>query len=129
MTSTIQKIMIIDNDFEYLHELSEFLIDSGFDVITRLHTDNIIQFIKLQNPDLIILDYKINGLSGIDVIKLIKLDLDTCTLPIILVSNFFDDDNLIVEVTNLGIDAFFKKAIKLPMLLEKITMIGDGKPS
>ena len=125
----IKKIIIVDDDFEYTNEVSELLSPKDFNVIIKNDTDDILNFVKRNNPDLVILDLKINGLTGIDVAKMLQKDIKTKGLPIMLLTNYYDDDNVYnKDNIKFGINICLKKSIRPETLIDEIIKIGiSGK--
>ena len=121
----IKKIMIVDDDNEYTDEMEELLTRRDFEIIKKNNTDDILNFIKKNKPDLIILDLKINGKTGIDVAKLVKNDPKTNGLPIILLTNYYNgfDSDYIEDKIKSGINICLKKSIKPEVLIAEIKKI------
>lgn len=121
----IEKILILDDDVEYLNEIEEFFVQENFIIIKKIDTNDILNFVKKNTPDLIILDYKINGLTGIDVAKLITNDPKTNGLPIILLTNYYNGNvhDYCKDTMKLGIHVCLKKTIKPDVLIDEIKKI------
>ncbi|MBF0511680.1 MAG: response regulator transcription factor [Candidatus Omnitrophica bacterium] len=68
-----KKILIIDDDVEYSEELSEILRDNGHVVETIIfNRKNLDQFQPLKY-DVIILDFKMPDITGVDILNRISL--------------------------------------------------------
>ena len=121
----IQKILILDDDLYFINELEEMLIQNDFLIIKKTNTNDIVKFVKTGKPDLIILDLKINGLTGIDVAKLIKNDPKSNGLPMILLTNYYVENENKYNKDNLkfGINVCLKKTIKPEILIDEIRKI------
>ena len=124
----IKRILIIDGDHEYINEMEELLVQNDFEIIKKNNTDDVLNFIKKTKPDLIILDLKINGKTGIDVAKLVKNDPKTNGLPVMLLTNYYYDDDCNCNKKNIefGINICLKKSIKPEILINEIKKIGSG---
>ena len=121
----IKKIMIVDDDSEYTDEMEELLVQKNFDIVKKNNTHDILNFIKKTKPDLIILDLKINGKTGIDVAKLVKNDPKTNGLPIILLTNYYNGNNEDYDKDKIktGINIYLEKSIKPEALIDEIKKI------
>jgi CheY-like chemotaxis protein len=128
---TIKKIIIIDDDNDYINEIEELLVLKDYEIVKKNNTDDILNFVKTNKPDLVILDLKINGLTGIDVAKMLKNDPKTNGLPIILLSNFYNDNEGDFSKDNVkhGINVCLKKTVKPEILIEEIKKIEYGQLS
>lgn len=67
-----KKILIIDDDIELCEELGEILKDEKYSVDKAVNGSEGKLKIAAGSHDIIILDYKMPGLSGIDVLKFIR---------------------------------------------------------
>jgi two-component system OmpR family response regulator len=67
-----KRVLIVDDDRELCSEIAEILSDEGFWVDTAL--DGILGYARIQENryDVILLDIKMPGLSGIEILERIK---------------------------------------------------------
>jgi len=70
------KILIVDDDQDLCDELSEVLSDNGYLVETASNGMDGQACIKKNRYHVILLDYRMPGLSGVDVLKFIKKQQD-----------------------------------------------------
>lgn len=95
----MEKILLIDDDQGLLHFLSRFFLRKGFDVTALANARTAIDAISRENFDLVMLDYKmpeLNGLDALDEIK--KIDAKT---PVILMTAYGTTD-LTIEAMKRG---------------------------
>ncbi len=95
----MEKILLIDDDEGLLHFLSRFFLRKGFDVTALANARTAIDAISRENFDLVMLDYKmpeLNGLDALDEIK--KIDAKT---PVILMTAYGTTD-LTIEAMKRG---------------------------
>ncbi|MCD6585983.1 MAG: sigma-54-dependent Fis family transcriptional regulator [Desulfobacteraceae bacterium] len=95
----MEKILLIDDDEGLLHFLSRFFLRKGFDVTTFTDARIAIDAISRQNFDLVMLDYKMPELNGLDALEEIK-KIDTKT-PVILMTAYGTTD-LAIEAMKQG---------------------------
>jgi len=67
-----KKILMIDDDEELCEETSEILIDQGYRVTTAFDGLTGKRLIEKYDYDILILDVKMPGLSGLDILQSIK---------------------------------------------------------
>lgn len=67
-----REIIIIDDDQEMCEEIAEILKDKGCHVITAFNGLRGKSLIEKKDYDLLILDLKIPGLNGLDILESIK---------------------------------------------------------
>ena len=65
-------ILIIDDDIELRQELSEMLRSEGYLVSGAPTALNALEKMALSVPDLIIIDYKLPGMTGVELLKEIR---------------------------------------------------------
>jgi len=96
-----KKILIVDDEILVIDVLTKklkkegFLVDSAFDGVEAL-----LKVDKLK-PDLILLDIIMPKLDGISVLKKLKASDETQNIPIIILTNLYDDKK-VAEVLQTG---------------------------
>ncbi len=82
----MSRILIIDDDVDFLQTIRIILSERGFKVETTFTQDYIYEHILNFNPDLILLDINLNGADGRNICMGLKNHFRTKDIPIILVS-------------------------------------------
>jgi signal transduction histidine kinase/CheY-like chemotaxis protein len=80
------KVLLIDDDLEALELLAKILEPLGFTVIKAKGGEEGIQLARQRGPDLVILDLLMPGLSGFEVVKVLKADLYTRAIPVLILT-------------------------------------------
>ncbi|XOB42736.1 MAG: response regulator [Candidatus Nealsonbacteria bacterium] len=81
------KILIIEDD-RFLRELiSRKLTDEGFDAVGAADGEEGIKKVKEEKPDLILLDLILPSIDGFEVLSRIKKDESVKSIPVIILSN------------------------------------------
>jgi len=114
-----KKILIIDDDVSLCDELSEILSGEGYSVNAASDTENAQRFIRKNSYDLYILDYKMQGMTGIDLLKIIKEQRSAC--PVLLITGRPAIESLL-EAENLSgaVAGILNKPFNIEELLYKI---------
>lgn len=86
------KIMIVDDNKEFVEELKETLELSGYDVVTAEDSESVMDIARKNNPDLILLDLKMPKKSGFQVADELLHSSSFSNVPIIAMTGFFKDD-------------------------------------
>lgn len=110
-------ILIVDDNKEILDFLTELFEFENFTVHAYQHTKNIFSLISEHEPNLIILDYLIDGLNGGELCAEIKSSHKTMNTPVILLSAY---DRIISSLGDYGCDAFISKPFDNKELIEKV---------
>jgi len=112
-------IMVVD-DIAYNRELiRSFLADTQLSVIGALDGENCLDLLKIQKPDLILMDLRMPGLSGYETTRRINKLFEKDPIPIIAftASSMKHDEKLINEL----FDDYLRKPVGRNELLECLT--------
>jgi len=115
------KILAIDDQLLILMSLEKRLIELGYQVKTADSGEKGIDIFKTFQPDLVIVDINMPGLSGLDVVKHIRLEEKSKT-PIVVMSGN-TDEKIIVDGFDLGIDDYMKKPVSLSEVAARVKRI------
>jgi len=116
------KIMIIEDDLDLLHGL-RFLLQAYHCKICPLSdADEILKTVGLLQPDLILLDIKLDHSNGLDVCREIKNSY-LKNIPVYIMSGLPDVDK---KAYDAGADYFLPKPFDSETLLAKIKMLENS---
>jgi response regulator RpfG family c-di-GMP phosphodiesterase len=115
------KILVIDDTMEIRILIKIRMEMSGFDVIEAENGKLGIESARKNNPDLIITDYSMPVMNGMDVARTLKSDPATSHIPLIMLSSFPFGKDMIDEFKIIRIDAYMMKPYEYENLFEKIT--------
>ncbi|HWR83604.1 MAG TPA: sigma-54 dependent transcriptional regulator [Candidatus Deferrimicrobium sp.] len=107
------KILVIDDDPKVSWVLTEGLA-SKFDFVSARDGIEGLQMVSTEKPDLILLDLKMPGMGGIDVLE--RLNKLEARPDVIMVSGHGGDTPLVVESIKLGAAEFVNKPFDLQEL-------------
>lgn len=82
----MSKVIVIDDEPFILMMIEDKLKKAGIKVITLRESIKAMPVIKNEKPDLIILDWMMPELSGIELCKMLKSDPDTAGVPIFMLT-------------------------------------------
>lgn len=117
-----EKVLIIDDEVHIVELLRFNLETSGYKTIYSY--DGFDGFIKAkeEKPSLILLDWMLPNISGIEVLKKIRQDSDLKNTPVImLTAKNMEDDK--VEGLEIGADDYITKPFSIKELLARITSV------
>lgn len=80
------KILIADDSRVYVHLITGWLQDRGFEVVVASDAVQASMMVTRTQPDAIILDISMPGGSGVDVLKRLKASTKTKHIPVLVVS-------------------------------------------
>ena len=110
---------MIDDDRELGDMISDFLASDSLDVTVRHSGEAGIEEFKSGDYDLLILDIMMPGISGLDVLKKVRL---TSTVPVIMLTARGDDVDRIIGL-EFGADDYLPKPFNPRELVARIKAI------
>ncbi len=116
-TDNRPKILIVDDDTEVVHYLRT-LLASSYRIIYRFDAESALKATREEEPSLILSDVVMPGMSGYELCKEIKQDIQLCHIPVILVTAKTTTENQ-VEGLNSGADAYVTKPFTPKVLLSQ----------
>jgi DNA-binding NtrC family response regulator len=111
----VSKILVVDDEIKACELLKRFLETNEYDVIMSHNGEGAIEKVKNDKPDAMLLDVKMSGMDGIEVLKRVRKT--DPLLPVILVTAYGNIDNAI-QAVKLGAYNYFTK----PVDIEKTTL-------
>lgn len=110
------KILVIDDETTMLETLSSFFGSRGYQLMTATSAEVALKLIKEEQPSLALIDIKLPGMNGIELLRIIKKDYPN--VKTFVVTAYDEENKKAVEA--LGADAFFAKPIGLDQLKKKV---------
>jgi len=104
-----QKILIIEDDLFLRQLISKKIGQEGYDVVEAVDGEEGIKKVETENPDLILLDLILPGVDGFEVLSRVKKNLNTKHIPVIILSNLGQKED-VDRGLNLGAEDFLIKA-------------------
>ncbi|MEH7549389.1 MULTISPECIES: response regulator transcription factor [Bacillaceae] len=121
-----ESILLVDDEEKVLDFMSSFLKNEGFEIATALSGSEALVKIKEVNPSLVVLDWMMPNMSGLDVCREIR---KISKVGIIMVTAKSDEMDKIVGL-EVGADDYITKPFSLRELLARIhsvlRRIGDN---
>ena len=117
-----ERILIVDDDPDILDVLKLTLGQEDYEVIEAMDGASAINLIKTKSPSLVILDYKMPGLSGLEVCKIVKDDILLQYLPIIMLTGKGEVSDKVKGI-NAGVDDYIVKPFEPQELIARVKMI------
>ena len=119
------KILIVENNEELLNMLIT-LFQPFYDVSTAHDGEEGLSKIKEDQPDIIVSDIMMPHLSGTELCKIIKEDIDTCHIPIILLTAKTGIESNI-EGLKIGADDYITKPFNIQLLLSRCNNLVNNR--
>jgi CheY-like chemotaxis protein len=85
-TTTNKKILVADDESHILHVVSLKLRNAGFSVVTACDGQEALELAQQEKPDLLITDYHMPQLSGLELCRRLKQDAATSSIRAIMLT-------------------------------------------
>jgi DNA-binding NarL/FixJ family response regulator len=121
------KIILVDDHHIVLDGLKSLLeTDPDFQIIAALRSaEEVLEFLKKDQPDILLTDYSLPGMSGLDLFKRIKAN----NLKIkVAVLSMHDEASVVRNVLKEGIHGYLLKNIQQFELRNALKQIAMGYP-
>ncbi len=115
-----KKILVVDDDTTFLLMLKSFLEKKGFEVQTESTAEKGISVLQKQNFDLILSDYRMPGMDGIEMLS--HIHAEGIFTPLILLTSY-GDIKLAVKAMKLGASDYLTKPVNPEELLELVKSV------
>lgn len=103
-----KKILIIEDDTSLFEIYKDMLSSAGFSVIGATTGRSGLELVKVDPPDLVILDIMLpGGMNGFDVLEKIEVDPATKSIPVIILTNLDSEEEVAKRI---GAKKYFVKA-------------------
>lgn len=112
------RLLVVDDEQEQCDSIKSYFSRRNFLVFSALTGEEALSLIKKHKPDLVLLDMKLPGMEGIEVLRILRqYDKDT---KVAMVTGDILNDEEMKEITSLGIVDFLSKPVDF-QTLEKLT--------
>jgi len=119
MTYQLSRILIIEDEENLRESIAEFLEYEGFKCLQAPDGIEGIEIARAELPDMIICDIRMPGLNGHEVLKELRRDSRTSSIPFIFLTALIDKSDL-RQGMNLGADDYLTKPFLNEDLLSAI---------
>ena len=90
-------ILAVDDDRDILALLRHSLTQHGYSVRALRHGEQALTLARQLHPSLILLDLRMPGMSGYEVMKALKEDAETAKIPVIVMTAYGDEEQQLTE--------------------------------
>ncbi len=112
-------VLIVDDNIQNVELLQAYLEDLPVKTLTAENGIQALEMVKTHQPDLILLDIMMPGMSGFEVCKKLKSDPSTRDIPIIMVTALNEISDIERGVES-GTDDFLTKPVNKLELITRV---------
>jgi two-component system phosphate regulon response regulator PhoB/two-component system alkaline phosphatase synthesis response regulator PhoP len=114
------KILIVEDDKFLRDLLSRKLQEEKFEIVTAIDGEEGIKKTNEEKPDMVLLDLILPSINGFEVLKKVKENPKTSAIPVIILSNLGQREDVERALNGGAKDYLIKANFTLDEILEKI---------
>ena len=114
-----QRILVVDDEEAIRELVGSYLRTEGFDVAEAVDGEDALSQIAQRAPELVVLDLRLPGISGLDVLREIRR---TSAMYVIVLTARADETDKLIGL-ELGADDYIKKPFSQRLLIERIRAV------
>ncbi|RJR31592.1 response regulator [Candidatus Parcubacteria bacterium] len=114
------KILIVEDDQFLAKMLSKTLESHGYDIVLANNGREGLLKVSTEKPKLVLLDIILPDIDGFDILETIRKDAQTKKIPVIIMSNLGQQEDIRQGKTLGAQDYLVKSEIKLDQVVDKI---------
>lgn len=122
MGETVRDILVVDDEPAIRHMLDFVLTTNGFGCRGAADADEAQTAVGRETPDLILLDWMLPGVSGLDFARRLKRDPRTNRIPIIMLTARGEESDKVTGL-DVGADDYVSKPFSTRELLARIRAV------
>jgi len=115
-------IMVVDDEEDILELARYNLVKEGYQVTCVDSGEKAIQSVHEKNPDLIVLDLMLPGMDGFDVCKVLKNEIKTSAIPIVMLTAKGEETDIVTGL-ELGAEDYITKPFSPKVLIARIRTV------
>ncbi|MFH1036749.1 MAG: response regulator [Patescibacteria group bacterium] len=116
----MKKILFVEDEAALQKTFGDFLGSKGYEVVSAFDGETGLNLAKQEKPDLVLLDFVLPRVHGLEVLKRLKEDPEMKATPIIILTNL-EGINEVEKALELGATTYLVKAqYTLEEVYEKI---------
>ena len=87
------KILIVDDEQLNIEVVQRYLRIDGFNnIFSTDHSGQALPLIGLHQPDVVLLDIQMPGISGLEILRTLRADAELCQIPVIILTGSSDSE-------------------------------------
>lgn len=113
----MKKLLIVDDQFGIRILLNEVFQKEGYKIFQASNGKQALDIVKMRRPDLVLLDIKIPGIDGIEILKRMKKIVPDIK---VIVMTAYGELNMIEEAMELGAITYFAKPFDIEEMRDTV---------
>ncbi|KAF0219466.1 MAG: response regulator [Geobacteraceae bacterium] len=119
----IVRLLLAEDNEPLSQMLQKFLAAKGFDVLAAKTGTDAMQILASTDIDLLLLDLRLPGMSGIEILQKLRQSPKWAALPVIIMTGVYKGDKFASAVRRLGVKHYLEKPFTQQALLQAVQSI------
>ena len=112
-------ILIVEDNVLNMKLLNDILSMQGYKIAKSTDGSDAVDLSRSEHPDLILMDIKLPGRSGLDITRTLKADDDLKNIPVVAVTSYAMEGDR-EKILGSGCDGYIPKPITIKEFLDTI---------
>ncbi|MBI3628356.1 MAG: response regulator [Candidatus Rokubacteria bacterium] len=125
MDAPLGKVLVVDDEREFLDTLADYLEGQGYAVARAAGGDEALACVRRDPPDAVLLDIRMPGVNGLEVLR--RLRRDRPAVPVVMLTGV-DDEALARSALQIGALDYVRKPFD-PDQLNRVVLAAIGRAS
>ena len=121
-------VLVVDDDDDNVQIVSTILLERGYELRIARDGRSALESVLQQRPDVILLDVMMPGVHGMQVLRYLKLDPKSASIPVVIVTARTEDRDVLAGYEG-GADYYVTKPFTARQILYAISLVlGSHEP-
>jgi serine/threonine protein kinase/FixJ family two-component response regulator len=112
-------VLVVDDDRSITGAMRAQLESNGYEVLTASTGIDGLVYLKTHPVDVVLLDFNMPGLSGIQILQEIRRERSQLSLPVLLVTGRHDSKDVVTALQS-GANDYITKPVDFPILMARV---------
>ena len=113
------RVLVVDDLEGNIALVGRVLVPDGFEVCSTQHADEVLESVRREQPDVILMDVRMPGTSGFDLCRALKGNAATRLIPVVLMTAVTDREDR-MQAIEAGADDFVAKPLNVEELKARL---------
>ncbi len=115
-------IMVVDDEPDLLELVAYNIRQDGHEVVTATDGLKALELVRTRQPDVIVLDVMMPGLSGLEVARRLRSQTGTASIPIVMLTARAEEKHEL-EGLDAGADDYISKPFSMQVLIARVKAV------
>ena len=117
-----ETILVVDDEEDIVNLIKFNLQNEGYKVLTALTGERAVEISRMQKPDLLVLDWMLPGIDGLEVTRYLRTHNSKKQIPIIMLTAKGDESDIVIGLES-GANDYMTKPFSPKELIVRIRAI------